>query len=214
MQQAVDHHNRRAPERVDLRVGLHTGEVTQEDEDYFGTAVVIAERLCKLAGPGQIVASDVLRLIVGSRGASTFGDLGPLELKGVPDPVGAVEVKWEPAATESIPLPHALAVGELNAFVGRDEERQKLLDAFKLARSGERQLVFLVGEPGMGKSRLCAEFAREVHSAGATVLYGRCDEESLAPYQPFVESLRHYVVACAPEELRAQAGPVADDRVD
>jgi tetratricopeptide (TPR) repeat protein len=63
----------------------------------------------------------------------------------------------------------------------------------------------------MGKSRLCAEFAREVHATGATVLYGRCDEESLAPYQPFVEALRHYVAVCPQEELRAQAGPSADD---
>jgi adenylate cyclase len=65
MQQTVEHHNRRATERIDLRVGAHTGEVIQEDDDYFGTAVVTAERLCKVAGPGQILASDVLRLIVG-----------------------------------------------------------------------------------------------------------------------------------------------------
>lgn len=211
MQQGVEHHNRRANERIELRVGIHMGEVTQEDEDYFGTAVVVAERLSKAAGPGQILASDVLRLIVGSRGGHAFLDLGSLELKGVPEPVGAVEISWEPAAAASIPLPHALAVVEVNDFVGRDEERETLRDAFKRARAGERQLVFIVGEPGMGKSRLCSEFAREVHSSGATVLYGRCDEESLAPYQPFVEAMRHYVSVCPAEELRAQAGPVADD---
>jgi class 3 adenylate cyclase/tetratricopeptide (TPR) repeat protein len=211
MQQAVDHHNRRAAERLDLRVGVHTGEVTQEDEDFFGTAVVIAERLCKSAGPGQVLASDVLRLIVGSRGGHTFRELGPLELKGVPEPVNATEVAWEPLAATTITLPHALAMVEVNPFVGRDDEKQKLWDAFKLARGGERQLAFLVGEPGMGKSRLSAEFAREVHAAGATVLYGRCDEESLAPYQPFVEALRHYVSVCPLEELKTQAAPLADD---
>ena len=211
MQQGVEHHNRRANERIDLRVGLHMGEVTQEDGDYFGTAVVVAERLSKVAGPAQILASDVLRLIVGSRGGHGFSSLGSLDLKGVPDPVGAVEVGWEPLAAESISLPHALSVVEINDFVGRSEEREQLLDAFKRARAGERQLVFLVGEPGMGKSRLCGEFAREVYAAGATVLYGRCDEESLAPYQPFVEALRHYVSVCPPDELRAQAGPTADD---
>jgi class 3 adenylate cyclase/tetratricopeptide (TPR) repeat protein len=213
MQQAVEHHNRRAAERLDVRVGLHTGEVTQEDDDYFGSAVVVAERLCKLAEPGQVLASDVLRLIVGSRGAHAFRDVGALELKGVPDPVNAVEVGWEPVAAQSILLPHALSLVEVNEFVGRGDEREKLFDAFKLSRGGDRRLVFLVGEPGMGKSRLCSEFAREAYAAGATVLYGRCDEESLAPYQPFVEALRHYVSACPADELRAQTGQVADDLV-
>jgi class 3 adenylate cyclase/tetratricopeptide (TPR) repeat protein len=211
MQQAVDYHNRRAIELLGLRVGLHMGEVTQEDEDYFGTAVVVAERLCKSAGPGQVMTSDVLRLIVGSRGGHAFGDVASLELKGVTEPVNAAEVSWEPLAETSIALPHALGVIEMNPFVGRDDEKEKLWDAFKLARGGQRQLAFLVGEPGMGKSRLSAEFAREVHEAGATVLYGRCDEESLAPYQPFVEALRHYVLACPIDELRAQAAPIADD---
>ena len=211
MQQGVEHHNRRHIERIDLRVGLHMGEVTQEEDDYFGTAVVIAERLSKVAGAGQIVASDVLRLIVGSRGGHRFTDLGPLALKGVPDAVGAVEVAWEPLAPPAIPLPHALSTVDVNPFVGREEEKEKLWETFKRAREGERQLAFIVGEPGMGKSRLCSEFAREVHADGATVLYGRCDEESLAPYQPFVEALRQYVSVCPADELRTQAAPVADD---
>jgi predicted ATPase len=46
------------------------------------------------------------------------------------------------------------------------------------------------GEPGVGKSRLAAELARRTHAAGALVLYGRCDEELGAPYQPFVEAMR------------------------
>ena len=50
-----------------------------------------------------------------------------------------------------------------------------------------------MGEPGVGKTRLAAQFAAEVHAAGATVLYGRCDEEPLLAYQPFVEALRHYL---------------------
>jgi class 3 adenylate cyclase/tetratricopeptide (TPR) repeat protein len=213
MQQSVEQHGRKHAESFGLRVGLHTGEVTPDEGDYFGIAVVIAERLCKLAGPGQTLASDVLRLIVGPRGTFSFSDLGPLELKGVTDPVGGVEVLWEPIGTGTTPLPHALAVVDTNPFVGRDVERQKLLDALKLARSGERQLVFIVGEPGMGKSRLCTEFAQDAHAAGAIVLYGRCDEETLAPYQPFVELLRHYVSVCGAEELSEQVAPLADELV-
>jgi class 3 adenylate cyclase/tetratricopeptide (TPR) repeat protein len=211
MQQTVEHHNRKAAEGLALRVGLHTGEVAQEDDDFFGTAVVIAERLCKAAGPGQVVISDVMRLIVGSRGGHAFNELGAFDLKGVSEPVGGMEVVWEPLPTEEIPLPHPLAAIDTNPYVGREEEKQVLRDAFKQARAGLRQLVFVVGEPGMGKSRLCSEFARDAQAGGATVLYGRCDEESLAPYQPFVEALRHYVSSCPADTLVAQAGPIADD---
>jgi tetratricopeptide (TPR) repeat protein len=64
--------------------------------------------------------------------------------------------------------------------------------------------VFLAGEPGIGKTHLAAECARRAHSQGALVVYGRCDEEMLVPYQPFVEALEPYVAACPPVTLRAQ----------
>jgi class 3 adenylate cyclase len=56
MQVAVDRHNRELEHPLGLRVGLHTDEVAREDEDYFGTAVVVAQRLCKHGGGGQIFA--------------------------------------------------------------------------------------------------------------------------------------------------------------
>ena len=59
----------------------------------------------------------------------------------------------------------------------------------------------------MGKTRLLAHFAREVHGEGANVLYGRCDEGALLPYQPFMEALRHFVVHCGPPQLPGQAEP-------
>ena len=60
-------------------------------------------------------------------------------------------------------------------------------------RSGQRQLLLLAGEPGIGKSRLSAEFARTAHGGGALVLFGRCDEGMGVPYQPFVEALSRYL---------------------
>ena len=59
--------------------------------------------------------------------------------------------------------------------------------------SGQRQLVLVAGEPGIGKSRLAAEFARRAHGGGAPVLFGRCDEGMGVPYQPFVEALGRYL---------------------
>jgi hypothetical protein len=89
-------------------------------------------------------------------------------------------------------------------FVGRDHELEKISAAWERARSGERQLVLLAGEPGIGKTRLATEFARRRASEGATVLVGRSDEESLVPYQPFVEALNWYARVCPEAELRAQ----------
>ena len=67
-------------------------------------------------------------------------------------------------------------------------------------------MVLVAGEPGIGKTRLVAEFCRSAHAGGATVLLGRSTEETLAPYQPFVETLRHYVASCPAEELLLQVG--------
>ena len=76
------------------------------------------------------------------------------------------------------------------------------------ATEGNRQLVLLEGEPGIGKTRLALQFMEACESDGALALYGRCDAETLVPYQPFVEALRRYV-ARAPEQAaawRAQYG--------
>ncbi|HEX8157697.1 MAG TPA: AAA family ATPase [Solirubrobacteraceae bacterium] len=79
------------------------------------------------------------------------------------------------------------------AFVGREEFSQRLRMRWEESRAGQTRLVLLVGEAGVGKTRLAAEFAEEVHAGGGTVLYGRADEEALLPHQPFVEALRQLI---------------------
>ncbi len=74
-------------------------------------------------------------------------------------------------------------------FVGRDAELARLRTAWDRALPGERQIVFLSGEPGIGKTRLATEFAEEVCRSRAVVLRGRCDEDPVAPYEPFVHLL-------------------------
>ena len=63
---------------------------------------------------------------------------------------------------------------------------------------GQGAVVVVVGEAGMGKTRLAARFAAEAHAGGAAVLHGRIDEETVVPFQPFVEALRHYVAHAPP----------------
>jgi DNA-binding SARP family transcriptional activator/tetratricopeptide (TPR) repeat protein len=86
------------------------------------------------------------------------------------------------------------------AFVGRRGELERLRDYLQRAIEGERQLVLLEGEPGIGKTRLAMQFMEACEADGALTLYGRCDAETLVPYQPFVEALRGYL-SRAPEQV-------------
>jgi DNA-binding SARP family transcriptional activator len=95
----------------------------------------------------------------------------------------------EPAEA-GIPLP-ALGSGEDRPFVGRRRELEQLRAIWERAGRAAPLLALVTGEHGVGKSRLAARFAREVHATGAAVLHGRCDEEAIVPYQPFVEAVRH-----------------------
>ena len=90
-----------------------------------------------------------------------------------------------------------------SAFVGRERERGRLAEAWVLAKAGRRQLCLIAGEPGIGKTRLSLEFARQCADENAIVLVGRCDEEALVPYQPFVEALGWYARTASEQALRA-----------
>ena len=190
-----------------VRIGLNVGEPIRDEGDYFGTPVVIAKRLCDAGAPGQILASEVVRALVGTRGGFTYRALEPVPLKGVADPVPACEVVWEPSTEQRIPLPPLLAGEDRSTFVGRSDAAAALEAAWAAVRERGFRLVALSGEPGIGKTRLVTEFARVAYERGATVLAGSCHEETLVPYQPFVEALRHYVACCPPAELAVQVGP-------
>ena len=92
-----------------------------------------------------------------------------------------------------LPLPGLVVRSERRSFVAREAELARLRERWAAARRGQGELALLTGEPGIGKTRLAARFAAEAHVHGATVLYGRADEDSVVPYQPFVEALRHLV---------------------
>jgi DNA-binding SARP family transcriptional activator/tetratricopeptide (TPR) repeat protein len=91
--------------------------------------------------------------------------------------------------TVSIALPAALAARADGDPVGRRAELAALRGWW---RDGPERLLVLVGEPGMGKSRLLAELAAEAHSGGGIVLAGHAPEETLVPYQPFLEAIGHF----------------------
>jgi DNA-binding SARP family transcriptional activator len=121
-----------------------------------------------------------------------------LELQGP----GAVEAATSSDDSEgTFPAPLALTAAAGDMFVGRAADMRALTDGYAEVAGGARRLMLVCGEPGVGKTRLAAEFSRHAHAQGAIVLYGHCDEEALLAQQPFVEALRHYVRVCPADRL-------------
>ena len=124
---------------------------------------------------------------------------------------------WSPSppAREGIPVtawPAPLAAAlERHALVGRARELDLLDEWWGDAVTGTRSLVLLAGDAGIGKTRLAAELGRRAHDDGALVLYGRFDEEALAPYQPVVEMVRGWSSGASLEPLRERLGVRAAD---
>jgi class 3 adenylate cyclase len=206
MQQGVERDNRNRNHPVAMRVGLSGGEITREDDDYFGDPVVEAARLCATCDSGQVLATDVVRAMAGRRNRHECRSLGELTLKGLSDPLETVEVLWEPleeaGAGISIPLPARLALRPGVGVLGRGSDLQSLTNAAKRVARGEgREVLLISGEAGLGKTTLVAEAARAEFDDGACVLFGHCEEDLATPYQLFAEALGHYVTHAREAQL-------------
>lgn len=118
---------------------------------------------------------------------------GALPASGAPEAVLVAE-----AIVARSPVPRALA--SMTAQLGREVELEALARAAARARSGERTVALVSGEPGIGKTRLAGELATALAADGWRVLYGRADEGGVVPYQPVTEALRTAVRAGWPAE--------------
>ena len=197
MQQSA--RRRAAGERLSIRVGLNVGEVRRDESDYFGTPVVIARRLCDRAQAGQILCSALVPGLLAGQQAFTFGDCGPLEIKGLSTPVSACEVLYQQDQPTAL-LTHT-------PFVGRATELERLTTKLHETRAGHGRLVMVAGEPGIGKTRTLEEFAETARNEGALVLWGRCYEgEAARPYGPFVEAVAEHARSAASDALRDDLG--------
>jgi class 3 adenylate cyclase len=206
VQQRIDRRNRSADEQLLVKVGISLGDATSSGGDYFGIPVIEAARLCERAQGGQILAKEIVAHLAAPRHGGPFRSLGDLPLKGMPDAVSTVEVGWEPLGAEgALPLPPRLQEVPPGGFVGRARERERLAELLSQASQGNRRLVLISGEPGIGKTRLSTHTALAARSQRAAVLYGRCDEELAIPYGPWIEALTHYVEHGPEETLRAHA---------
>ncbi|OBF66463.1 regulator [Mycobacterium sp. 852002-51971_SCH5477799-a] len=200
-----------------IRIALHTGEVELRDGDYFGRAVNRAARLRSLAVGGQILCSGATaELVIDSLPDDVvFADLGMRQLKNLARPEHVFELRLQTtddgpseqtidALVERPGLP-AVLVGP-GPFVGRTHELEGLASVWDTALAGGMHAVLIAGEPGVGKTRLAGEWSQRAYQQGAVVLYGRCDEDLGAPYQPFAEALRSLVPCIGATRLRELRG--------
>ena len=144
-------------------------------------------------------ARDVL---VGEMGLEPGAELRRLEaavLAG--DPALDAPARTTPAEL-AVPLPGRVEAAAAAVFVGRASERDGLVGALKAVVAGERRVVLVSGEPGIGKTSLAAAVARQAFDDDAIVLYGRCDDDLGIPYQPWTEALTH-LVAHTPDDVLA-----------
>jgi predicted ATPase/class 3 adenylate cyclase len=192
IQQRFERRNQSAAEALLIKAGVSSGDASTAGGDVFGMPVIEAARLCDSCSPGQILAKEIVGHLAAGRGHA-FMSVGALELKGLPEPLDVIEVVWEPAAGAGIALPERLRELPATAYVGRVPERERLAELWAQTRDGSLRLALISGEAGVGKTRLSAQLALDAHGEGATVLYGRCDEDLGVPYQPWVQAFGHLV---------------------
>jgi len=213
LQQGIDRLDRSGDVgAVAVRIGISVGDVTFEGDDCFGLPVVEAQRLEGAGEAGSILCADLVRLLARGRGGHEFEPIGDLDLKGLPEPVPAARVRWEPVDEEAVealdaPLPPLLDVAAGFALAGREAELAALQDAWSTVAGGQRRIVLLSGEPGVGKTRLAIELARQAREDGALVLAGRSDEDVAAPFQPWSQALRFHLGLLGERDPRPWLGP-------
>jgi predicted ATPase/class 3 adenylate cyclase len=201
---------------LNVTVGINSGDVylgelgrgPQQDIRAVGSAINLAARLQQAAQPGQILVGA--SVYGPTRRAFAFAEHA-VEAKGFAGPVAAYEVLR--------PLPRAEKVRGIEglhaSLVGREEELGKLAGALEAVRAGQGQIVTLIGEAGVGKSRLIAELkdvalAPNVDQPEPLWLEGRCLDIGMAvTYWPFLDLLRAYVGFLPEEDERARGERVA-----
>ena len=178
-----------------IRIGLNSGPVVvgaigndlRMDYTAVGDTTNLAARMESLAEPGAILVSDNTYRLVSDY--FEFADLGDVPVKGKQAPQAVHRLIRASGIRSRMDASKARGLSD---YVGRQEELQDLGKAFQKVRSGQGQVVGVVGEAGIGKSRFVFEMRRSAHSAGR-VIEGRCLQyRSSIPFLPLLEIFRTY----------------------
>ncbi|HTG10639.1 MAG TPA: adenylate/guanylate cyclase domain-containing protein, partial [Candidatus Eisenbacteria bacterium] len=181
---------------VKIRVGLNSGEVVvraigsdlRMDYTAVGQTTHLAARMEQLAPPGTVrLTGETVRL---AEGYVEVRSLGPIPVKGLPDPIEIFGLTGAGTARTRL---QAAALRGLTRFVGRDAEVEHLRRVLGQAGAGRGQVIAIVGEAGVGKSRLTYEFTRShrvqdwLILEASSVSYGKATS-----YLPVIDLLKGY----------------------
>ncbi len=184
--------------RLAVRIGMHTGPVVIADAgEVFGETANLAARVQGAAEPDTVVITAATQRLVA--GMFVVEDRGPQMLRGAREPVTLYRVVQPSGVRSRLDV----AAGRLTRFVGREVERATLADRWERAQDGEGQNVLVVGEAGVGKSRLVYQFHE--HLAAVPHTWLECGATSYTEGTPFypVIALVSQGLAFAPEDTTA-----------
>jgi len=177
-----------------VRMGLNSGEVVvgsigddlRMDYTAQGHTVGLAARMEQLADPGTIYLSEETERLVS--GFFQLRELGEFEIKGLRQSVRVFDLRGIGPLRSRLDRSHARG---LTAFVGREEEMHVLETALERAMKGNAQVVGVIAEAGIGKSRLCLEFAKLCGARGIKIRHAQAQAHGqLTPFLPVLDMLR------------------------
>jgi class 3 adenylate cyclase/tetratricopeptide (TPR) repeat protein len=206
-------------------IGLDAGEAVPVEGGYRGEALNLASRLCNLAGPGEVLATQGVVYLGRRVQGVTYAERGLVEIKGFADPVLVIRVirngdfadrsglENEAVATLRAPPDRTQAAVPIGGFlgalpsgvlVGRETEWNRIMQSMEAVMQGTGRLLLISGEPGIGKTRMAQEVTLKARHWGFLVATGRCyEQEQAVPYYPFLEALVTLYETCSPS-VRAE----------
>jgi class 3 adenylate cyclase len=179
-----------------VRVGINSGEVVagaigaegKLEYTAVGHTVGLAQRMEALAEPGKAYLTEHTAKL--AEGYLELKDLGKFEVKGSSQPVGVFQLVGAGSARSRFDLSRERG---LSRFVGRAEEMKLLEEALEQTKQGRGGVIGLVAEPGIGKSRLCQEFADRCRAEGIDVYETQAQAHGTAiPFLPILQMMRAY----------------------
>ena len=196
-----------APFRESARAALievlaATGNTAEALRAYEDVRVLLREELGTSPGPGLVALHT--RLLNAEAPPATGPAAVPAPAAPAVPPPFPVAAPSAAAPPSRPALPDRLDQAVAAALVGRAAALERLREELDGARAGDARLVLVAGEGGIGKTRLVAELAAVAE--GVTVLYGRCDEEELVPFGPWIEVLSVYLASLDDADLPAVVG--------
>src|SRR5262245_41737394 len=185
--------------RLAVRIGLHTGPVViADDGEVFGETANVAARVQGAAEPDTVMITAATQSLVARM--FVVEKLGPQELKGVREPMMLYRVVQPSGVRSRL----AVATGRLTRFVGREIELATLVERWGRAHDGEGQTVVVLGEAGVGKSRLVYQFHEHLAAVPHTWLEcGATPYTEGTPFHPVI-ALVAQGLALAPEDTAAE----------